>query len=561
VADTYKIADLCDAASAGDVTRISTILDAQPSLINVHVAENNEHRALHFAVLNEHEEAVRLLVERGARIDQGIYPHREATGPLAIALDRGLTDIVDIIRTEEEKPQLAACENITISPENDALFEAIQSGDDIQAIELLDADSDLLNACHRNGGSVLYAAASRGRYQLVAELLRRGADHTHLNPSGASPLDGASHNIRTRNKPTNEGCLIAAGMLMQAGCQASLETAVILGDHDLIRDFHQKSPERFKNDDIKRLGLLQLAVANDDIATVESLLELGCHPDDRHQLLEYESKPYSWGQPLARAAGTGKHEIAEVLLEAGADPNASVYASGGPVSEAYNNRDERMKGLLLRYGGVLSPTFAALEGETAAASVFLQQDPSLAGSLLRSAGCGGDLNLTGLCLRHLDWKPNDDRWLVILEQPLRLWGLNPHRKFRDVDRTVYPKILEAILKHGADPNVVGRYGYRLLHHLAACGVTWNEIIMTEPERVAFGKLFLDHGAELDVLDDLLQSTPLGWAVRYQKLDLARLYIDRGADVNLGGADWATPIAWARKGGDAEMIALIEQHVG
>ena len=556
----HKVADLCDAATDGDVGLIADILDDQPDLVNVHVAENNEHRALHFAVVNERDDAVRLLVERGAKIDQGIYPHRDATGPLTIARERGLDSIVAVIREEEEKLQLAACANITISAENDELFAAVNANEDGDALNLLDQHADLLNACHRNGGSVLYAAACRGRSHLVAELLKRGADFSHLTPEGASPLDGAVHNIRQRDQPINRGCLIAAGMLLQAGCAASLETAVGLGDQALVRRFAGERPDRFANDGTRRLGLLQIAVRNDDLQMVELLLELGCHPDDRHKLREYESRPDSWGEPLSAASGAGRYAIAERLLEAGADPNASIYASGNPVSQAYNNRDDEMKGLLLRYGGVLEATFAGLEGETAAASVFLQKDPSLAGSLLWAAGCGGDINLAGLCLRHLDLAPDDAEWLSLLEQPLRLWRLNPHRNFKDVDRAVYPAIFRMILEHGASSNVVGRFGYRLAHRLAACGVVWGEPIMTEAERVEFAKILLDHGAELNVLDELLQSSPLGWAARWGKHDLARLYLERGADPSLAGAEWATPLAWAEKKGFDELADLVRRYL-
>jgi ankyrin repeat protein len=558
--DTFKISDLCTAVTDGDTERIADILDAQADLVNVCLAENNEHRPLHFAVLNENEHAVRLLVERGAGINNGIYPHRDATGPLTIATERGLGNIVQIIREEEEKLQLAACENITITEENDTLFDAVKEHDDAAATELIDKYPELLNACHRNGGSVLYAAACTGRYHLVGELLKRGADLNHRTPDGASPLDGAVHNVRGRARPINEGCLIAAGLLLQAGCKASLESAVALGDLPLVRQFAKEYTERFKNDGTRRLGLLQAAVLADNLKMVDLLLELGCHPDDRHKLLEYETKPDSWGQPLWNAAGDGQHEIAEMLLEAGADPNASVYASGTPVSRAYNSRDEEMKGLLLRYGGVLEAQFAGLEGETAAASVHLQNDPGLAEKLLWAAGCGGDVNLAGLCLRQLDWKPDDSRWMNILEQPLRLWRLSPHRKFKDVDRTVYPQIFGMILDHGADPSVVGRYGYRLSHRLAACGTTWNQVVMTEQERVAFATILLDHGAKLDVVDELLQSTPLGWAVRWGRYELARLYLERGADPTLSGADWAAPLAWAEKTENHGLTDLIQRYL-
>ena len=133
----FKIADLCDAATDGDTSRIRLILEHQPDLVNVMVAENNEHRAIHFAVMNGHEEAVRLLVQQGAEVDAGIYPHREATGALTIAHERGLDGIVEIIRTEDEKRKMAACENIEISPENDALFDAVTEQDVAKALQLL----------------------------------------------------------------------------------------------------------------------------------------------------------------------------------------------------------------------------------------------------------------------------------------------------------------------------------------------------------------------------------------------------------------------------------------
>ena len=556
---SYRVADLCEAAASGDVSRIKQILGEQPDLVNVHMAENNEHRAIHYAVMNGHIDAVRVLMEAGADHNSGIYPHRDATGAFTMARERGLDDIVHVIREEDEKRKLAACKNITITEENDALFEAVREGRDEAALDVLDRRPDLLDACHRDGGSVIHAAASHGRYRLVSELLDRGADISHLTPEGQSPLDGAVLNVRGRNRPLNEGCLICAGILLQAGCEQSIESAVSLGDFEFVRAFAKAHPERFQSDDSERNGLLTIAVQNDNIDMVRMLLDLGLHPDDRHQLRHYESRPYSWGGPLSDAAGNSRYEIAELLLERGADPNASIYASANPVGAAYNNRDNRMKGLLFRYGGILDHVTIGLEAETAAGAVALHNDASIAEKLLWAAGCGGDPDIVGMCLRQLDWGPDDGRWFGLLEQPLRLWRTNPHRKFRDFDRTVYPEIFRMILDHGANPNLVGRFGYRLAHHLAACGIVWGEPIMTERERTTFATILLDHGADLNVVDDLLQSTPLGWAVRWGKHDLARLYLERGADPALAGAEWATPLAWAKKQGDEATANLISRY--
>jgi ankyrin repeat protein len=557
---TYKVADLCEASTDGNVEKIREILATQPDLVNVHMAESNEHRAIHYAVMNQQSEAVRILMEAGAHHTSGIYPHRDATDAFTLAQDRGYDIIVNIMQEEDEKRKLAACKNISITEENDALFEAVQKGHVEEALRLLDQHPDLLNACHRNGGTVIYAAASKGRYALVQELLKRGADITHLTPEGQSPLDGAVHNVRGRNRPLNEGCLICAGMLLQAGSQLSVESAVALDDQAFVQQYAKDHPERLQSNDSEPDGLLQIAVQNDNIDMVRLLLDLGLDPDDRRQLLHYETKPYSWGEPLANATGNSRYDIAQLLLERGADPNASIYASGNPVSAAYNNRDEKMKGLLFRYGATLDHTTIGLEGETSAAAVALQNDPTLAKDLLWAAGCGGDLNIVGMGLRLLDWEPDDSRWFNLLEQPLRLWRTNPHRKFRDFDRTVYPEIFRLILDRGISPNLVGRYGYRLAHRMAACGIVWGEPIMTEKERVTFAEILCDHGADLNVVDELLQSSPLGWAVRWGKLELARLYLERGADPHLSGEDWATPLAWAEKKGHPDIADLIKRYL-
>ena len=49
---------------------------------------------------------------------------------------------------------------------------------------------------------------------------------------------------------------------------------------------------------------------------------------------------------------------------------------------------------------------------------------------------------------------------------------------------------------------------------------------------------------MNVLGGERQSTPLGMAVRFEWPELARFMLDAGADPNLAGAPWATPLAWS-----------------
>jgi ankyrin repeat protein len=548
------VADLCDAAVHGDVQRIQKILNERPELVNVCLKENDERRALHFAVIHRHPDAVRVLMEAGADPRAGVYPHRDATSAAQVAEERGYNEIAQIIRGEEELRQRRACSNVVISPENEQLFNAIARDDFDLAVGLLDAHTELLDACQRNGGSVIYSAARFGRYQLVAELLRRGVDVAHLTPSGESPLDAAVLNARNDGR-FSKNHLICAGMLLGAGQSLSLQSAVALGDGDVVREFVRRSPELFQSDPDASLKLLTIAVKHDQLEMVRTLLDAGLDPNETRRIKEYESEIFTQGEPLWIAAGESQYDIAELLLERGADPNADLYASGDPVSRAYNNCDERMKNLLFRYGGQLRPYVVASEGETAAAAALITQERRLATEMLNSAICGGNPDLVALCLRNLDKPPGAGT----LWEAMCLWRLQPHRKHRDFDRTHYQTIFRMLLDAGVDPNERQRFGYRILHDVATAGVCWGQPIMTEPERCVFADILLECGAELNVIDDLLQSTPLGWAVRWGKQELATLLLDRGADPNLAGEAWAAPLAWAKKKGHDEIAALLRER--
>jgi hypothetical protein len=73
-------------------------------------------------------------------------------------------------------------------------------------------------------------------------------------------------------------------------------------------------------------------------------------------------------------------------------------------------------------------------------------------------------------------------------------------------------------------------------------------------------MLIDHGARLDMRDDLLKSTPLGWACRWGRRELVELLIRRGAPVREKDAEaWATPEAWARKMNHLEILEILEGH--
>jgi ankyrin repeat protein len=84
--------------------------------------------------------------------------------------------------------------------------------------------------------------------------------------------------------------------------------------------------------------------------------------------------------------------------------------------------------------------------------------------------------------------------------------------------------------------------------------------VTDAERAAFAAAALDAGARMDLRDDLLLSTPLGWASRWGRENLVRLFLDRGADpIEANAEPWATPLAWAEKMNHLDVLATLRKH--
>ena len=115
--------------------------------------------------------------------------------------------------------------------------------------------------------------------------------------------------------------------------------------------------------------------------------------------------------------------------------------------------------------------------------------------------------------------------------------------------------LEVLLLHGVDANV-GRRHETVLHFTAG-----RHSGLSGADRAWFAAMLIDHGARLDVRDDLLQSTPLGWACRWGHKELVELLIQRGAPVREKDAEaWATPEAWAQKMGHLEVQEILKKHL-
>lgn len=547
--DGVSVRKLAEAVKAGDIAHVRKLLHARPELVGMDLAENDEHRALHFAVLRRDLAMVQLLMEAGADARKGIFPHRDATSALALARDRGYEDVVSIIEEEERlRREELSCPNATVSPVQDEISAAILQGYRAKAIRLLEANRSFIHACDREGRTPLHVAAQASDKEMVAWLLERRADIRKVDMHGFTALDRAALSAGPRNESAERFPAVAR-LLLQYGAEMTVRAGVALGDLSRVYEFIKTNPDLLRQID-RNGGLLSLAVNHNKIEIARLLLDLGADVDEKVTLHELEEPTLSWGAPLWYAALAGQRDIVELLLDRGADPNANVYASGWPLRNAWNHPDDSVKRLLLERGAKPQPYMIAEAHNFVEANRMLDANPSeeLASEFAWSAADHGCPEIVELALPLLQWPANDPRWHWILIQPIRGAGSEASQN------AGHFAAMEALLRHGIDVNV-SRYGQTTLHFAAAYH---GEV--GDRDRARFAGMLLDHGARLDLRDDMLKSTPLGWACRWGRTQMAELLIARGAPADEPDAEaWATPKAWAEKMQRVDVLAVLREH--
>jgi ankyrin repeat protein len=650
--DGANMARLAEAVRANDLDKVRTILKTRPELVKLHMAENNEHQALHYAVYGRSPEMVRLLMQHGADARIGIYPHRDATSALTIATERGYDEIVAIILEEEKRrpsPRPASHRDDVWPAELGAAFQAV---DEARVIAVLEADPSPIHV-PSYFMTPLHGAAALTWERLAVWLLDHGADVNFRDGDGPTPLEIVGHGKRgvkpervapfaallrsrgaemtpraavkygeaewlrarhaegklenrvpagqgsrglleiavthdqpeilkllldlgfTPDEPALRECVklgrtAMATLLIERGAELTAPVAVALGRGEWLRARHSEG----KLEDVRdeEGGLISVAGRSDRADMLALLLDLGFDADEPYRMewMDADQQMYSAGAPLRWCAGHGKLELAKLLLDRGANPNAWDY-SGPPIWPARRERDDAMVALLESRGAVHNPTTVGNLRDVERARRMFEEDAAgtlrtegfwehgtLAQLLLGSGANGGSAEIVRMALERIDWPRDDVRWRGPLGEPLAFyheipWIKSPKWPF---ERGGYFECFRLILER-CDPNLPpAGFGQTMLHEVAAMR-DW----ITDEEVVQFATALLDAGARTDVRDDLLKSTPLGWACRWGRAGMVKLLLERGVDaVEADAGPWARPRAWAEKMKRRDVLAVLTESL-
>jgi len=543
---------LHEAAERGDLRTARELLMRRPEIVDL---GRGEMRALHMAVLRRDLEMTKLLLEFGADPQGGIWPARDATSPWAMARDRGYQEILDAIDAAQEKRGTRPSQ---VSTEvSRKLREAFAAGRQETMLAVFDEHPELTDWHAADGTTMLHLAAGRGETVIINWLIDHGKDvnaraygvphqsATFLDrsPLGFTPLDFAATGRGSDEWLfNNDKFQPAARLLLEHGAELSPLSAAALGRWDFLG--------KLSKQELEGKGVLEAAVKGDQPDILRRLLDLGLDPDEPIQVGHMEEKTWSSGGPVFQAVVLKRIEMARMLLERRADPNANVFTAGSAAYRAYDSRDPELIALIEQHGGWIDPGSAGYARQTEIARRMLagEIDPHLepnnfigytvAEQLLWGGASSLCDDIVRMALERVDWLPDDPRWFGILMRPM--WN-NAHR----------PECcdtLRLILARCGPLHRARDYGYTILHDVVSGDRGMG---------VQLATILLDAGARLDVRDDLLKSTPLGWACRWGRVEMVKLFLARGADpVEADAEPWATPRAWAERMGRSEIVELL-----
>ncbi|KAF2109741.1 ankyrin repeat-containing domain protein [Lophiotrema nucula] len=379
------------------------------------------------------------------------------------------------------------------------------------------ASCDLCNMVNcSTATSPLTAAARFGNCEFVKCLLEQGASLT-----GPEPLTYA---IRCKN-------LDMVATLLEAG--SPINASACDGEYN----YSYAAP-------------LQEAVKTRQPSFVRTLLDAGANPNTSLVLSPLYDECRGNRPPLQLAVGLGDHEIAMMLLQAGADinnPHAQIWACSA-LTMAIRSKSQQMFDLVLAEGANTLDSTALLEAVTqknvplvkGLLTLSSRYDQRFRGSFgfeaLRESVRQRSMELVKLLL-SAGVDPNKQ------QQGMTALGIAiTYHKEPAID------IVEALLQAGADPNghieTAGYYG----------GTRTALVAAAKTGDVSLVILLIQYGADPNAYPKgAIWRSPLQAACEAGKLRVVQLLLNHNVDVN-------APPAWYN-GGTALQLAAINGHPG
>ena len=518
--------DIFVAASQGDTRTIDQLLDKDPSLIRSHY---DYRTVLYFAVRNNQLEAARLLLSRGAN------PLSSGTNDtlLEMATDRGLEEMRQIF--------IEAMADKSGTEEGERIAKAIRDRDVSGVKRLVKESPGIVRSSDHGSNQPIHWAVMSRQPDLVEFLLEKGADINAKRLDHARPIQLCNGDYSYRgwrdvpaDTPARPGDIYR--LLVARGAYIDINMAALTGNIERVRDLLDEDPTLVNkiaeyNSYYGGSGsALSNAASAGHIEIVRLLLERGADPNLPQEHIAPSGK-------AVHDAVVGNHiDIVRLLLEHGGNANVAVESSADTLSAAIRSGNQEMIDLLCSYGAARSLELLAYSGDTQTAAAVFNANPMLANNSIAfsNAASEGHEPFIRLMLRY---QPD-----LATRIAVGVKSAGPNSPIRTKELTAY------LFDKGMNANFSDWLGITPLHRFAQRGDIFN------------AGLFLEYGANINVIDEEINSTPLGYAAKYNKLEMVKFLLQHGADPNLPiEHKWARPVEWARRRGNSEIVEVLERR--
>jgi ankyrin repeat protein len=523
---------LFEACALGDVPKVKALLATDRRLVN---AQYWYQFPIHMAVRAGHAEIVRLLLDRGADPGQSRFTYNSWDKLLSCAREREYHLIESLLRRAMGK-------KFSYTPDFDVLKEAIIARDWRRIGAVLRREPSLARTSDALGNNALHWSVITRQLGLIERFVELGTPLDAQRADGQTPVllavNGATdywyRATRGKSHPSLRNASVMVGSLLAHGARYTISVAAAVGDQERVELLLRKDAGLARSLDSARVSPLSHAAREGHLHIVRLLLEHGADPNTPEDLAPD-------GRALFEACCANHLEVAELLLEHGANPNAGLDSCGCclTIGEVYHgDRATPLQQLLRRHGAYTPPySMSAQQMKQAIRDDHeVVRDGEFPGNVMRQR----DAELLDL---YLDSDPT---------VPDRL-------DFRDV--VTYPRspaLVRKLLARGLDPNRPDWLGQTFLHACAEIGAR------------STAAVFLDAGADINARELEFQGTPLAAAVRAcggadpkqaeRRHRMIDFLLKRGAATNLPGDEpWATPLAWATRRGNGEIVELLKEH--
>ena len=549
----------------------------------------NNNTALHMAARNGSMEIARLLVQAGA---DATVQNGDNKTPAALADEQGHKALARML---EQIPKL---------------FEAVAAGD-LEAVKRLVEEEQATNRRHpRDGHTPLHEAARQGRLEVVQVLLKAGADLSLRDKSGEDGKGATALAIAIE-----EGHLEIAGILRNAGgltnhsVNSSLKSAVFNGHTEMVRFLTEYLIEDGKrgnrsvyqnvNFDVDKdinsyynaldevnLGqsLLHVAAANGSTEIARLLVQAGAY---------VTAKNNDHNTPMDLAREQGHEDLAQMLEQVTALREAAVAGDAGKVGQLlaagtpteaqdprgrttlYHVVETYLEPAHLDPFGISSieednsrPLQPATEGRMEVVRLLVQAGANV-GAVTRWGNMHGELTLSNSNPLHVAALAGQAEIVGLLIEAGK--DINGYLNFRNhrnahnalslaLQNNPNEEVAKLLIQAGADVNAPHQMGVGFLdtplHTVAAMH---EDVTMS----ISIAKALIDAGANLNstisrssTLSFGVGHTPLHKAASVNHIEMVKLLLENGANINVKDDSDHSPLHLAIHGGHGELAKLL-----